>query len=128
MKTRFSLKALGAAALLGLSTIAMTAPANAQLSEVLDAVRRDNSALSAENQQRLNQFENARDEQAALLADARRELANAEARGSALSAEFDANEATLDELQAQLDEQAGDFSELLGQFRTAAAENNPKNR
>ena len=128
MKTRFSLKALGAAALLGLSTIAMTAPASAQLSDVLDAVRRDNSALSAENQTRLNQFENARDEQAALLADARRELANAEAQGRALSAEFDANEATLDELQAQLDEQAGDFSELLGQFRTAAGETMPKIR
>ncbi|MEO0465717.1 MAG: MotA/TolQ/ExbB proton channel family protein [Pseudomonadota bacterium] len=129
MKTRFSLKALGAAALLGLSTMATAVPANAQsLSSVLDAVRRDNSALSAENQQREAEFRQARDQQSALLGDARSALGAAEARGRALSAEFDANEASLDELQAQLDEQAGDFSELLGQFRTAAGETMPKIR
>ncbi|MEL6568088.1 MAG: MotA/TolQ/ExbB proton channel family protein [Pseudomonadota bacterium] len=131
MSNRFSLKALGAAALLGLSTIVTATPAVAQaasLSEILDRVRRDSSELSAENQARLREFQQARDEQSALLADARSALASAEARGRALSAEFDQNEARLGELQAQLDTEAGDFSELLGQFRTAAGETMPQIR
>jgi len=135
MSKRFSLKALGAAAVLGLSTFVVpsfTAPAMAQqassLSEILERVRRDSSELSAENQRRLREFQQARDEQSALLADARAELAAAEARGRALSAEFDENEARLSELQAQLDTEAGDFSELLGQFRTAAGETMPQIR
>ena len=124
MSKRFSFKALGAAALLGLSSLAVSAPAIAQqttsLSEILERVRRDASEMSAENQQRLREFQAARDEQAAELASARAALAAAEARGRALSAQFDENEATLGNLQAELDVQAGDFSELLGQFRTAA--------
>ena len=133
MTKRFSFKALGAAAVLGLSTLVTSAPALAQggpssLNEVADIVRRDNSQLSAENQQRLRQFQQARDEQSQLLTDARNALNAAEARGRALSAEFDNNEAALGDLQAQLDEQAGDFAELLGQFRTAAGETMPEIR
>ncbi|MEL6663945.1 MAG: MotA/TolQ/ExbB proton channel family protein [Pseudomonadota bacterium] len=135
MSNRFSLKALGAAALLGLATMAtstvMAPAAEAQassLGEILERVRRDSSELSSENQRRLREFQQARDEQSALLADARAALAAAEARGRALSAEFDANEARLSELQAQLDTEAGDFSELLGQFRTAAGETMPQIR
>ncbi len=135
MSKRFSLKALGAAAVLGLSAFVVpsfTAPAMAQqassLGEILERVRRDSSELSAENQRRLREFQQARDEQSALLADARADLAAAEARGRALSAEFDENEARLSELQAQLDTEAGDFSELLGQFRTAAGETMPQIR
>ncbi|MEM1106773.1 MAG: MotA/TolQ/ExbB proton channel family protein [Pseudomonadota bacterium] len=135
MTHRFPLKALGAAAALGLSLFAsspLTAPAEAQgassLGEILDRVRRDSSQLSADNQARLRDFQSARDEQSALLADARAALGAAEARGRALSAEFDENEARLGELQAQLDTEAGDFSELLGQFRTAAGETMPQIR
>ncbi|MEM9760559.1 MAG: MotA/TolQ/ExbB proton channel family protein [Pseudomonadota bacterium] len=135
MSKRFSLKALGAAAVLGLSTLtvpAFTAPATAQaassLGEILDRVRRDSSELSAENQRRLRDFQAARDTQSDELAAARQALAAAEARGRALNAEFDANEARLSELQAQLDTEAGDFSELLGEFRTAAGETMPQIR
>ncbi len=132
MKTVFSLKALGAAAVLGLSTL-ISAPAMAQdgptsLSAVLEAVRRDSNQMSAENQQRLREFQQQRDAQAQIMAEARSALATAEGRGRALSAEFDANEARLGELQAQLEAEAGDFSELLGQFRTAAGETMPQIR
>ncbi len=132
MKTIFSLKALGAAALLSLSSLAAL-PAMAQdgpssLSSVLEAVRRDSSQMSAENQQRLREFQQQRNEQSQILAQARQELAAAEARGRALSTEFDENEARLGELQAQLEAEAGDFSELLGQFRTAAGETMPQIR
>ncbi|MEM9740914.1 MAG: biopolymer transporter ExbB, partial [Pseudomonadota bacterium] len=71
MSNRFSIKALGAAALLGLSTIVTSAPAVAQasdLNEILDRVRRDSSELSADNERRLREFQQARDEQSALLA------------------------------------------------------------
>lgn len=122
-----SFKALGAAILLGATTLIAAAPAAAQsLSDVLEAVRRDSEALTAENQQRLRDFQQQRDTQEATLAEARGELAAAEARGRALSAQFDENEATLGELQAQLEAEAGDFSELLGQFRTAAGETMPE--
>lgn len=132
MTKGFSFKALGAAALLaatGLAAspvIAQQGPASLQ--DVQRIVERDANEMSAENEARLRQFRQARDEQAALLEDARAELAAAEARGRALSAEFDANEAELGELQAQLDAEAGDFSELLGQFRTAAGETMPEIR
>ncbi|MEM7768404.1 MAG: MotA/TolQ/ExbB proton channel family protein [Pseudomonadota bacterium] len=129
MKMIHSLKVLGAAAALGLTTLAATAPASAQsLSDVLDRVRQDSAELSAENRARLQQFEQARQEQANILAGARNELANLEARGRELSAIFDANEEELGGLQAELETQAGDFSELLGQFRTAAGETMPQIR
>jgi len=126
-KQNFSLKALGAAAFLGLSTLAVTAmPAQAQsLNTVLDAIKRDSSALNAENQQRIREFQQARDAQASKLAQARGELNTFEARGRALGAEFDVNERALSEMQTQLETEAGDFGELLGQFRQAAGETMP---
>ncbi len=126
MKSNFSLKALGAAAFLGMSTLATSIPVEAQsLSSVLEAIRRDSSQMSAENEQRLREFQQRRDEQAASMAQARQELAAAEAVGRALAAEFDANEDTLTTLQDELTTQAGDFGELLGQFRTAAGQTMP---
>lgn len=125
-KKTFSLKTLGAAAILGLSSLATAAPVQAQsLSQVLESIRRDSSAISAEDQRRLREFQNARDEQAQRLGAARGELNAAEARGRQLAAEFDANEAQLGELQTQLETEAGDFGELLGQFRQAAGETMP---
>lgn len=127
LKFKHSFKAMGAAALLSLGTLA-AAPAIAQqvsLSDILANVRSDSSQLSAENQRRLQAFQQARDEQATIMAAARTELNAAEARGRALSAQFDANEAVLSELQTQLETEAGDFGELLGQFRTAAGETMP---
>ncbi len=122
-----SLKALGAAALFGLSTLVTALPAQAQsLNDVLQAVRRDSTEMSAEDQRRLDQFRRERNQQEAQMAEARQALAQAEAKGRALSAEFDTNEAELSQLQAQLEAEAGDFAELLGQFRTAAGETMPE--
>lgn len=126
-KTKYSLKALGAAAALGLSTIIASVPAHAQsLSDVIDAVRRDSNQMSAEDQQRLEEFQRDRNEQSARMSEARSALAQAEGRGNALNAEFDENEAALSDLQSQLEAEAGDFGELLGQFRTAAGETMPE--
>lgn len=124
-KKTFSLKTLGAAAVLGLSSLVTAAPAQAQLSKVLDAINRDSSAIRQEDQIRLDAFKRARDEQRRLLDEATGELRAAEVRGRQLSDEFDANEATLSELATQLETEAGDFGELLGMFRQAAGETMP---
>lgn len=122
-----SFKAFGAAALLAGAT-AMALPATAQvnsLSEVLRAVERDSNELDAQGQERVDRFQRDRDEQAALMAQARAELGAAQAEGNRLTGIFDVNEVELAELSAELNEQAGDFGELLGQFRTAAGETMP---
>ncbi|MEM8635976.1 MAG: MotA/TolQ/ExbB proton channel family protein [Pseudomonadota bacterium] len=127
LKFSKTLKVLGAAALLSLGPIA--APAVAQqdvsLSDILARVRADSEQLSQENQRRLREFQEARDEQEAIMATARSELAAVEARARNLNAQFEANQSQLDELQFQLETEAGDFGELLGQFRTAAGETMP---
>ena len=124
MKTKF--KTLGAAAVLSLGAFSLSAPASAQsLADIANRIKQDSSQLSAENQARLRRFQQARDEQASIMAAARQELNAAESRGRSLSGQFDANEAKLSELQNRLEEEAGDFGELLGQFRQAAGETMP---
>ena len=122
-----SLKALGAASLLGLSSLIVTAPASAQsLNDVLKRIQADSNEMSAENQQRLREFQQDTNAQSAKMSEARSALASAEGRGRALGAEFDANEATLADLESQVTAQAGDFQELLGQFRSAAGATMPE--
>lgn len=125
MTTTF--KALGAAAALAGASMALSLPATAQvsLSEILNRVNQDANQMSAEDRQRVEQFQRERDQQAAAMSAARAELAAAEAVGARLGREFDENEAVLSELSAELEAQAGDFGELLGQFRTAAGETMP---
>ena len=122
-----SLKALGAASLLGLSSLVVAAPASAQsLADVLKRVQADSNEMTAENQQRLKEFQQDKNAQASKMSEAQGALASAEARGRALGNEFDANEATLADLESQVTAQAGDFQELLGQFRSAAGETMPE--
>ena len=127
-KFKSSLKALGAATLLGLSSVTLAAPADAQatLKSVLDSIRKDSNEMSAADQARLREFQQDKNAQEAKMTQARNALGAVEARGRALGAEFDANEAELAALEAQVSEQAGDFQELLGQFRTAAGETMPE--
>lgn len=127
-KFKTTLKAMGAAALLAIGSFSVSAPAHAQqpsLNDILNRIRSDSSELTRENQQRLREFQQKRDEQAAIMAEARSALNAAEARGRSLSAQFDANQARIGELQTQLESEAGDFGELLGQFRQAAGETMP---
>jgi len=127
LKFKSSLKALGAASLLGLSAFTMAAPASAQsLADVLKKVQADSNEMTAENQQRLKEFQTDKNAQASKMAAAQAALNAAEGRGRTLGNEFDANEATLGDLEAQVTAQAGDFQELLGQFRSAAGETMPE--
>lgn len=128
MKTfKTTLKALGAAILLGSVSLVAAAPASAQtLSDVLAKVRQDANQMSAEDQARLKQFQADTASQAASMATARNALGAAEGRARALSAEFDANEAALGALEEQVSTLAGDFQEMLGQFRSAAGATMPE--
>jgi len=128
MKTfKSTLKALGAAVLLGSVSLTLAAPASAQsLSDVLAKVRQDANQMSAEDAARLKQFQADTASQAASMATARNALAAAEGRARALSAEFDANEAQLTALEEQVSTLAGDFQEMLGQFRSAAGATMPE--
>ncbi len=128
MKTfKTTLKALGAAVLLGSVSLLAAAPASAQtLSDVLAKVRQDANQMSTEDQARLKQFQADTASQAASMATARNALAAAEGRARTLSAEFDANEAALGALEAQVSTLAGDFQEMLGQFRSAAGATMPE--
>lgn len=118
-----SIKAVAAAAVLMTSAAGV---ASAQsLSDVVSALRKDASELTAENARRLREFEQATATQRQELNVARSEVRTLEQRGAALAAQFEANEDALAELQQELQTKAGSFAELLGQFRTAAGEIDP---
>ena len=127
MKTfRTSLKAIGVAAVFAGASVMAAVPASAQsLSDILSRVQQDSRELTTENQQRLDRFRRERDQQAAEMAEARRELSAATSRGNALSATFDENAREIALLDAELTEQAGDFGQLVGEFRTAVGEVQP---
>ena len=82
--------------------MAVPAPAQQQdvktLDELLQTVRERSRQTSAENQQRLRNFQSQRNQQAALLQDAKQSLAAQEARSDALKQQFDGNERALEEL------------------------------
>lgn len=92
------------------------------ISQLLDRVRQDAREAEAENARRLQEFRANRDQQAALLAQARSQLAGLEAQGRAAVAEAEANSARIAELDAQLRAEQGEFGELFGAARQASGE------
>ena len=72
-KFKSSLKALGAATLLGLSSVTLAAPADAQatLKSVLDSIKRDSNEMSAADQARLREFQQDKNAQEAKMTEAR---------------------------------------------------------
>ncbi|MBA3563780.1 MAG: MotA/TolQ/ExbB proton channel family protein [Gammaproteobacteria bacterium] len=92
------------------------------LEELLQSVQEGAEQRSRENQQRLQRFQQARDEQQALLQEARNQLAQAEQRSEQLTAQFDQNEEQLSELNTTLQARVGDMGELFGVVRQAAGE------
>jgi len=122
-----SLKTIGIAAAFAGASMVASLPATAQtsLSDILNLVQQDSQELSAENQQRLRDFQTATSEQEDRMAQARNELGAANARGNALGAQFDVNQSQIDQLAAELDVQAGDFAQLVGEFRAVVGEVQP---
>jgi len=92
------------------------------ISQLIDRVRQDARDAESENQARIAEFRADRNQQAALLSQARNELAALEAEAEEAEAEFEANRTRISELDTELREAQGEFGELFGAARQAAGE------
>jgi biopolymer transport protein ExbB len=92
------------------------------LDELLEQTRNTRAAQSEANAAREAEFLARRDEQAELLAEAKRTRDAAEARSKQLSAQFDANEVKLADLDAVLTQRLGSLGELFGVVRQVAGD------
>ncbi|HET7921326.1 MAG TPA: MotA/TolQ/ExbB proton channel family protein [Gammaproteobacteria bacterium] len=121
MKT--TTKFLMAAVLTAVSGSALAAPQQAAtLDQLLNQVRNASSENSALNRQRERQFVQENAQQAQILAEAKKALANEQARNRQLKASFDANQQKLDGLVNQLRTREGDFSKVFDSARQAASD------
>lgn len=109
--------------LLAAVSITASLPASAQtLDELARIVREAATTETQINQEREARFVRERDNQRELLAQARRELANENARSDSLRTEYDQNERALAELETTLAERMGNLGELFGVVRQASGD------
>ncbi|MEW4342323.1 MotA/TolQ/ExbB proton channel family protein [Vibrio diabolicus] len=108
------------ASLFMVSGVQADAPKN--LSELLKNVKSESIVESKENKAREAEFKNNRDKQAALLQQAREELAAQQALGDQLKATFDENDKQLTELTETLRVRSGTLGEMFGVVRQYAGE------
>jgi len=92
------------------------------IQELLDRVRADSRDAAAENQRRLAEFRQRRDEQSALLRQAQGTLAGLQAEAERGRAEFEENQLAIAQLDAELRAAQGEYGELFGAARQAAGE------
>jgi len=92
------------------------------LDKLLEQTRSTRVQRTQANSEREKRFLADRDQQAKLLAEARRERDAEEARGKELSAQFDANELKLKELEGLLKTREGNLGELFGVTRQVAGD------
>ncbi len=102
--------------------MAADAPQAASLDQLLDMVRKSQGADSELNKKREEQFRAARDQQAALLNQAKQELAGLESEGDRLQAEFKRNEEELAKLEEAKNQRVGDLGELFGVVRQVSGD------
>jgi len=107
---------LGAALILSGSALGQT------LEDLAAQVERAASEEGKINQQREQEFLQARDNQRNLLAQARQELRNEEARSDRLKNDYDRLERELAELETVLQERMGNLGELFGIVRQASGD------
>ncbi len=121
IKSLFAAGAFALAALTAAPALAQDPPTPAgTLSEVLNRIRQDTQDQSQEAQQREAEFRSDLNRQQTLLNQAVAELAELEAEGARLQAQFDLNDARIAVLQDELRAGQGDFGELFGVARQAA--------
>lgn len=107
------------AASLSTSVIA-TAQAN-QLDDLLKQVKADRVSEAKLDKKREAEFLSARSDKQSLLNQAKRELANQEARNERLTKEYAANEISLAQKEVELANATGTLGEMFGVSRAAAA-------
>ncbi len=116
---RFS-KKIALSAVVLLSAVSTASAQNATLDQLLEETRRAATQSGQIDAQRERQFRNQVNQQQQLLAQARRELASAEARRERLSNDFDENERQLAELETVLAERSGNLNEMSGVVKQIA--------
>lgn len=101
--------------------VAVTAQAQSleELARQVEQAAREEGQINA---QREAEFQRDRNNQQALLNQARQELAAQEARSDSLKSEYDENERQLAELETVLTERMGNLGELFGIVRQAAGD------
>jgi biopolymer transport protein ExbB len=92
------------------------------LDELLDQTKNARAAEARENVARVAKFQQERDHQAGLLAEARSTNQQLQGRSNQLSAAFDANEKKVVELQNALDLKAGNLGEMFGVVRQVSGD------
>jgi biopolymer transport protein ExbB len=97
-----------------------TASEPTSLFELLDLVERGIEVAEEENLRRAEEFEQQKQNQTRLLAEARTTLAAKEALSRQYEATYDENDRTLGQLEADLVEQLGQMGELFGVVRQVA--------
>jgi biopolymer transport protein ExbB len=109
--------------LLAASAFAVSVPTAAQtLDELARIVREAATTEAGINQEREARFIRERDKQSQLLAQARQELTNENARSDGLRVEYDQNERALADLETTLAERMGNLGELFGVVRQASGD------
>ena len=106
-----------------LAVLVAVAPAAANTGDIdalVEAVRQEALQEAEHDEQRINRFLGAQEEQQALLNDARAQLAAANARADTLRDEYENNERTLTQYEGELRERAGDLNDLFAIVRQAA--------
>lgn len=106
--------------LLVLASTSFAADKPADLDALLEQVKRERVLEQQQNKLREAEFVTARDDQARLLAEAKRELAFQEQRTAQLNQTFQDQEKALAEREALLDEKSGSLGELFGTVRQMA--------
>jgi biopolymer transport protein ExbB len=99
---------------------AQAAEKPADLDQLLNQVKRERVLEQQQNKLREAEFVTARDQQANLLAQAKKQLAYEEQRTAELNQAFQENEKTLSDKQALLQEKSGSLGELFGTVRQMA--------
>jgi biopolymer transport protein ExbB len=114
-----------AAAFIGatvMGSVAIAQEPASSLSELLNRIRQDSREISAEAQRREQEFLQRRNEQQALLNQARGRVAALERESAQLVAQFEGNDNRIEELERNLLEAQGEFGEVFGAARQAAAD------
>lgn len=117
------LLAVAAAGVFAISGATATAQDQAaSLDQLLQMVKESRIAETKEAQQREAEFRRQKANQAELLRQAERTLANEEARAEKLDAKFEQQELLVQQKRAQLDERLGSLKELFGHLTSTAGD------
>ncbi len=113
------IRLVAAAAVASLVPLAVSADV-ADVDELVESVRQEALKEAAHDEERIDEFIDARAQQQQLLRDARSELARQNARADALRQEYEENELTLTRYEQELRERSGDLNDTFAIVRQTA--------